>query len=309
LTPACLAAILEPDKEDVHRGRRLALVTWRRRGAALGVGVGKEPGVAEGQDDYYAERREALEQRFRALPSAGTDDYWRVIEQATAAEALPLEVLGRCLRERLSAGMDAEGERIFVVIMRRIQPQTQTWARRIAGRSRSGRGLGIAEDLEQECYMAVWEDLVDAGPTFLLEDFSHALLRIQQHVAHDVMEKEGEWQRRGVTHPTRVPRRETDSIEAQPLDTNSLPLADTLPDQAALAAFAYRELCDDLTTTLAALNQETLQLLYDLYWRGLTQQEIAEQLHVTDRTIRNRLSRALECLRRLYLGSEEEHRG
>ena len=77
---------------------------------------------------------------------------------------------------------------------------------------RSGMKSQIQEDLEQECYIKLWEELADDGPTFLLENFTFAFGRLRRHVAHDMMEQAGEWQRRGVERPTRIPRSEMDSL-------------------------------------------------------------------------------------------------
>lgn len=285
----------------------LYMIACQRYGAITFHGrvlMVKERGVEEG----YGERRAALERRFRALPPAGSASYWRAIEYVSPADALPLEVLGLCLRERLAAGAHDDADRIFTVILQRIQSRVQRWAQCIAGQSRRGKGLQIAQDLEQECYLALWKELVDDGPTFLLENFLHTLGRIEQHVAHDVMQKEGEWIRPSVAHPTRVPRRETESIEAHVQAAEGMSVAYQFSDPAADRAFEQAEI-SDLPDLLGKLQPEERCLIYDVYWRGLTQQEIAGQLSVADRTVRNRLLRALGHLRRLYLGSEEDDRG
>jgi RNA polymerase sigma factor (sigma-70 family) len=174
----------------------------------------------------------------------------------------------------------------------------------------------LAEDLEQLCYVAVWNALVQDGPTFLLEAFMHTLRSVQQHVAHLEMEQLGEWKRPGVTTPTRVPSGEMQRLEAGPgaglgggagarTDTGETSAATDVEDPTAADAFEGIERTSDIDAVLSTLDPDDRLLVYDVFYRDLTQQQIAEHLHVTDRTVRNRLTRIVQLLRTRYLGGEE----
>jgi RNA polymerase sigma factor (sigma-70 family) len=262
--------------------------------------------VGNNQDDTFAVRRAELDGQFHALPPVGTGEYWRSIEGASDRQAMPLEVLTRCFRERNAVGAVADAERIFNVILRRVQSPVQQWAWAIAGRARSGMKAQLREDLEQECYMKLWEELASDGPTFLLENFAHALNRLRQHVAHDVMERAGEWQRRGVERPLRIPRSRTDSLQAEPQGEDEVPLGEQLADASAQDAFDRADL-SDLLALLMTLPSDQRIIVHDRFWGGRSQEETAAQLGISDRMVRYRLKTILRELGVRYRGTEEDN--
>lgn len=261
--------------------------------------------MADQQDDDFARRRAELDDQFQRLPRPGTTDYWQSIERPTAEGTLPLEVLARCLRERARAGANADAARIYEVILGRVQRHTAAWAGKIASHA-GAAAPQLAQDLQQECYLALWAELVANAKTFLHEAFMHALDSIERHVAHTVMRRAGIWTRRDVKIPRRVPRRATTSLDAPRDDGEGTPAGVDVPDPAASDAFAEVERRSDLETWLAPLSADERQLLYDCLERDLTQAQVAARLGVTDRTVRNRLDRIYARLRALYRG-EEEH--
>jgi hypothetical protein len=193
--------------------------------------LAKGSGVEDDQDDAYASRQRELERQFHALPPASELEYWHLIEGANAQRILPLEVLARCFHERIAAGALADGERIFKVIWRRVQSQVGRWAWAIADRARSGMKQQLREDLEQECCVKLWEELRRNGPTFLLQHFATAFVRLRQHVARDMMEKAGEWPRADVERPTRILRDQMDSLQAQSDGEDGMSLDEQLPER------------------------------------------------------------------------------
>lgn len=262
----------------------------------------------DNQGGVYAARRAELDAQFRALPRAGSAEYWHRIENTDGGGVPPLEVLARCFRERHAAGAGAEGERIFESMVRRVQRSIDIWAWRIARHARGDAQRQLKEDLEQECHMTLWEDLTDGGPTFLLENFAHALTRLQQHVAHDMMEKAGEWQRPGTATPTRVPRREIDSLQGEPIRDDEDPIADRLSDPAAEQAFERADL-SDLRDLVTKLPPEHRDLILDRFWRGFSQEELAGERDITPRTVYNRLKTILRQVGVRYAGDEGDERG
>jgi RNA polymerase sigma factor (sigma-70 family) len=268
----------------------------------------KESGVQDTQDDPYAPRRAQFEAQFQALPPTGGDDYWRRIEEPIAEQRLPLEVLARCLRERHAAGAVGDADRVLNVIWLQVQPQVRKWSRDVAGMARSGMKPELREDLEQECFIKLWQELndVDDGDDeiFLLTYFEIAFLRLRQHVAQDVMKKAGEWQRPGVDKPTRIPTDAIDSIQATSEREGDFPLDDQLEDMAAQAPFRQAEL-SDLFEKVRALPEDQRTAIIDRFWKGLSQDETAAKLGITPRMVRYLLRKALRELGEQYGAGEE----
>jgi RNA polymerase sigma factor (sigma-70 family) len=266
----------------------------------------KESGVENQQDDTYAVRRAELDRQFRMLPPVGTDAYWRSIDGAGAQQALPLEVLARCFRDRDGAGAVTDADHIFDVIWRRVQSPVQRWTWAIASRARSGMKAQLQEELEQECYIKLWEELASDGPTFLLEGFTFAFGRLRQHVAQDVMEREGEWQRRGVKQPTRIPRSYMDSSQAKPAGEDEAPLVELVADASVQDAFDRAEL-SDLLALVMTLPPDQRMIILDRFWEGRPQEETAAKLGISDRMVRYRMKTILRELGVRYRGAEEDH--
>lgn len=262
--------------------------------------------VVEGeQDDYLAARQADFEQQFQALQAAGTAAYWQCVE-TTGAGALPLEVLSRCLRERLRAGARQDAERIFDVIIPHARKTIQFWTKIFDSQTPGGINQEVAEDLASECYFALWRELANAPETFLLKGFHKGLNRIVHHVAHIFLEQEGVWQRKWVKKPTRIPVTEQDSIDLsrdEENDTGQVSLADP---RSLLSG--EEDVRIDIEEFLAQLDPKSRQMIFGYYYAGYTQREIAKWFHITDRTVYDHIKRILDELRK-YLGGEEEQRG
>jgi RNA polymerase sigma factor (sigma-70 family) len=261
--------------------------------------------VAHDLPDPYAARRAALEAQFAALPLVGTLAYWQAIERTDGADTLPLEVLARCVRERHTHAV-VDAERVYAIIMRRIDPAVRRWAVEVTHKSPSGRRSELEMDLAQESFWELWQELISKGPTFLLENFAFAFSRIRQHVAMDVMQRAGEWTRRGVLRPSRIPRGHMLSLEAERAGEHEMPLADTLADPNAQRPFDLVD-ASDLLAEVRLLPPSERMIVLHLICGGMTQAEVATMLGVTDRTVRNQVTRIVTKLRRLYLGLEEDN--
>lgn len=260
--------------------------------------------MGDEQDTRYAARQAEIERAYADLPTAGTPAYWQALEGAQGA-ALPLETLVRCYREREAAGEPQQAERIYGLVLGRSEGSTQYWARKVARQAPAHARHDLEEQLENDCYADLWKVMSDPKQAFILVNFRHMLECIQDHVMHAVMQQEGYWKRRGVGTPTRVPRKLTERLDRPPRDTDEPDaVAVTVADPAAEQAFDWIDLAADVDALLAALSPEDRALVHDLYWRGLSQDEIADALGVTDRTIRNRRDRIMALLRRLMGGEE-----
>lgn len=260
--------------------------------------------MQDNQDDAYAPRREELETQFNALQPVGSGEYWQRIEAENTAQRLPLEVLARCLRERYAAGIQRDAERIMNVIWRQVQPKVHQWSLQKANYSRSGMKPQLQEDLEQECLFKLWQELVEDNPSFLLENFRVGFLRLRQHVAQSVMEKAGEWQRRGVDNPTRIPRSVMDSLQAKSDNEGEFSLDEQLVDEHAQAPFDRVDV-SDLLEKVRSLPDNQRTVILDRFWEGLTQEETAAKLGISTRMVRYLLKKALRELGVDYGGGEE----
>ncbi|HEV2237606.1 MAG TPA: RNA polymerase sigma factor [Ktedonobacterales bacterium] len=263
--------------------------------------------MAHDQQDAYAPRRAALEARFAALPPAGTAAWWQAVERTAGPEALPYEVLARCYRARLAIAA-GDTERILTAIMLRSGPSVRRWARLTAAKAPSGQRAEVATDLEQECYLKLWQELEQPEKRFIVENFGAALVRLQQHVAHDLMLKAGEWQRSGVRQPQRVPTSQTQSLQAEPATDDTVPRGATPADPHAQDELDRVDL-SDLLDFVRRLPEEQRAVIEATYWQQRTQAEIAAEHGVTERTVRNWLVAALRDLRLRYRGGEEDDRG
>ena len=284
--------------ESAETGERL--VTTRLAAILKGWGVGDK------YDEMYTQRRAALDARFRALLPAGDAAYWRHIEGAGAEPSLPLEILVRCTRERITAGAMNDAQRIFTVIMLRIQSSLGQRAWKVAQQARSGMKPQLRDELEQDFYEKLWKELAADGPTFLEEHFATAFERLFQHVAHDAMERAGEWRRPGVEQPTRIPRSETESIEARPKGEDEVPLVEQMADTSVDHAFDQAEL-SDLLALVMSLPEDQRTIILDRYWHERSQEDTAKTLDISERTVRNRLKQILRELRLRYQGGEENN--
>jgi hypothetical protein len=251
----------------------------------------------------YAARRAALARQYDELPSAGTAAWWRRIEGPLPAGAEPLarEVLARCVLERAEAGRLEDAQRVITVLFRRIGKDVRVWARRCGA---CARGM-LDEDLQQECYAALWEELTTPGETFFTVHFGHTLRRLQQHVGQAVLLREGLWIRPGVAKPDRVPVKKRVSLETVPLadaaDDDPLPLADVR----AQAPFDAADL-SDLVALAADLPPRDRTLIYSLFWCDETPDVAAQRLKVkAARTVYYRLASIGERLRVQYGNGEE----
>lgn len=301
-TPILVAAT----RPSRHPGAFLARRTPRGWTPRLADPYVKESGVGAEQGDQYAARRADLERQFQSLPAAGTTEYWRRIEQTADGIALPLEVLARCARERIQAGAGDHAARVVERILLLIQTTVQSRVHTTAHRSASGQKHELAQEMEQECYMQLWRELRDPEPTFLCEHFMHALKRLMDHVEHSFMESNGFWKRRNVETPNRVPANEQDSLNKPIASGEQHTIGDNLSDTAAESEYERVDMETDVEELLTALSPEDREMIRDLYWRDLTQEQVAERLDVTDRTVRNRLERIIKRLRKDYAGGEED---
>ncbi|MFI5273795.1 MAG: RNA polymerase sigma factor [Ktedonobacterales bacterium] len=265
--------------------------------------------MGDEEEARFAEQQAELDQRFAGLPAPGSAGYWQAVAGTEIVEPPPLEVLARCFRERDAAGRRDHADRLFELIQGRVQQMTQAWAKRIVRFVPAHSRNDLADELESDCYFELWQALRNPEQRFILKNFTHVLRWVQDHAAHARMQSEGYWKRPSVETPNRIPRGLTDSLDRPPArQPDAAAAVQPLPDPVAASAFIQVEQAADIQRLLAQLSPEDRALVYDLYWAGLSQQEVAARLGKTDRTVRNYITRILAKLRLLAGQGEEDDR-
>jgi len=253
----------------------------------------EERRVEQEQDARFAQRRAALQQRFAALPAPGTPAYWSALADST----LPMEVLVRCLRNHQAANDRVATDRIFELVLSRMQTGDAAWAAYITRVAGPAQAAEMAKELRQELHAALWRELTRAR-RFIEENFQAVLARLRQHVAHPYMQQEGLWIRKDVTKPERVPRQLVESLTPPATEEVGVASSAVQPaDPQAEAAFDMVELAEEVQDLLDVLPPQLREQLWRTFAGGQTQAELAAHFDVTDRTIRLRHEKALGLLR------------
>jgi len=257
----------------------------------------------------YAERRAQLERTFSSLPPAGSQAYWEALNAPTAdGHGIPLEVLARCWRAWYGDYRSSESDQVFEIIIGRVEHHIDAWANRITFKTPAARASGLKEDLKQECYMQLLQDLASAK-AFLFENFISTLTHIEQHVAHAVMEREGIWPRTGVRQPSRTPTSQIDSLNEMATPNTLETREARIADPAAEAHLRGVETLADLDAALSQLTPEQRALYYRAYQEDLPQTQIADELGITTRAVRYQLDAIKRTLRALLADPDDAPTG
>lgn len=266
------------------------------RSATRGYGPGKERRVG---DEPVSDRNAAIESQFRQLPAIGSPEYWARLEDVAPGTRLPLEVLARCVRERLEAGRRDQAERVYGLLWDRIQRSTRGHIRRRV----EGAGhdtVGLTEDILQECAIGLWRDLAAEGPTFLTRGLWRRLKFMTQNAITQRLIEEGLLTRQGVKTPTRPPREGVDSLDRTAGPDDDRRRADLIPDPAGEDSYNWVATVEEIEALLAPLTASERLLIENEFTGELTQKQIGERLGgITDRAVRMRLEALRAKLRAL----------
>lgn len=248
------------------------------------------------RDVGVEQRRDMLVSLFQTLPRYASYEFW----QAMAIPEMPLEVIVRCLRQA-EARTDLSGrDRLLEIIIHRTQVANETWARHVAY-SAMGYGMhdtqAIAADIYADLCERIVRALLDSRRLFWEENFVHCLYYERKHVYAAWSVREGLQQSSCVSRGVRVPRALVSSLEWLMDRASAENEAIDVEDARAQRHLADCETSDLLWYVLRLpLACKAVVLLY--FWEGYAVQEVAQLLGVTDRTVRNRLRKACELLRR-----------
>ena len=247
-----------------------------------------------------AKRRAIIATQFQTIPTYGSAEFWDRIEESQSKMALPMEVLVKCVRVAISREDNAGKNCIFEMIFRRTQNTNEYWSRHVLGRMHltSEEQSIYAHDLYADLCECVIRAILDCRRQFWEENFQHCLSFERKHVYQSFMTREGRWlsQHTSDSNTRRIPRSLIASLD-QPVryadgEKGEMEIVD---EQAQQAFFAVEQ--RDLPLLILDLPEKLKSVIWLLFWEGRTEKNVARILGISDRTVRNRLQKALNLLR------------
>ncbi len=253
----------------------------------------------EGRAMALARHRTHLAQLYTALPTYGSTAYWRSIEEPDIHRALPLEIIVKCIRASVVRGDTVGRKRTFEILFRRIAISNQLWANNVlkARHFATGEQAVFVNDLYADICECVMRAVIDPNRLFWEENFLHCLSFERRHVYETFMQQEGRWIYSREKKGDRVPHRLIASID-QPEQRSdaesSMPLLEDEMARNALLAVEH----SDVPRLIVSLPDRLKAVVLLIFWEDRTEKDTARILGITDRTVRNRLKRALRLLYR-----------
>jgi RNA polymerase sigma factor (sigma-70 family) len=155
-----------------------------------------------------------------------------------------------------------------------------------------------AHDLYADLCERVIRAIHDSKRLFWEENFQHCLCFERKHVYQAFMTREGRWytQDANESGTRRIPRSLIGSLD-QPVqhangETWEMEIVDEQAQQALLSVEEH-----DLPLLILNLPEKLKPVIWLLFYEGRTEKNVARILGVSDRTVRNRLQKALILLR------------
>lgn len=245
-------------------------------------------------EEVLAERQALIVQVFHALPLGDSPAFWQALREWET----PLEVVVRCLR--LALDDEQRRERLLEIIFSRLYKANQNWAQ-IALKNLpllDGERDAIANDLCADLYENLFKALLDPTRYFWEESFLHCLYFERKHAYQEFLIREGYWKNARTRLGTRVPRALLERFDPPaPLFVaeNYEPL--NIVDEEAQRLFEAL-VNDEVLHLVLALPERLKAVILLRFWEERTEQEAAQILGVTDRTVRHRTFIATKLLRK-----------
>jgi RNA polymerase sigma factor (sigma-70 family) len=245
-------------------------------------------------------RRAVLSTAFQALPAYGSAEFWRLVEESQLKLTLPLEILVKCARVAIGQEDSTSRNRIIEMIFRRTQGANEYWSRQVLNRvhlTSEERGM-FAHDLYADLCERVIRAIMDTKRLFWEENFQHCLCYERKHVYQAFMTREGRWYNQHANDAVsrRVPHSLIGSLDQPVQHSNGESWEMDIEDERAQQALLSVEQ-HDLPLQILNLPEKLKPVIWLIFWEGRTEKNVANILGVSDRTIRNRLHKALKLLR------------
>lgn len=250
------------------------------------------------------QRRIALANLYDTLPGYGSDAYWHAVEQPDLSQALPLEVLVRCVRIAIVYGDIVGRNRVIEIMIQRTQATNEYWANHAFAHIdlQADERKTLTCDLYADLCERLIRMLIDPQRSFWEENFQHCLRFERKHVFQAFMTREGRWtNRRGnvgmpLTGTRRVPRILIESLERFAQNANGEVSQLDIEDERVQRELSAIERTDLLRLVLQLPEKLRLVVLL-IFWEGRSEKDTAQILAITDRSVRNRLHEASKILR------------
>jgi RNA polymerase sigma factor (sigma-70 family) len=186
------------------------------------------------------------------------------------------------------------------MIFRRTQGANEYWSRQVLNRIQlpSDERCMFAHDLYADLCERVIRAIMDSKRLFWEENFQHCLCYERKHVYQAFMTREGRWynQQANDAVSRRVPHSLIGSLDQPVQHSNGESWEMDIEDERAQQALLSVEQ-HDLPLLILNLPEKLKPVIWLIFWEGRTEKNVANILGVSDRTIRNRLHKALKLLR------------
>lgn len=248
------------------------------------------------QSVTFVERRATLEQYYISLPEYASCAFWPAIESIDT----PLEVLVRCFRVAHLYEDYPSRDRLFTIIVKRVQGITEYWAKTVLRTLRVSEDehVVMVGDLCADFYECLLRALLDDKRHFWEEHFLHCLRLERKHVYKAFMMREGYWHDKQVKRSNRIPRavvlRFDASYRQNYGDEDNGYTLDIEDEQAQRQLHTIEH--TEVLEIIQSLPPKFKTVVLLIYWEGLSEKETAALLGITDRTVRNRIKQALRIL-------------
>ncbi len=257
--------------------------------------VEESMGVFENDNEVglRVERDKASALLHDILSAYGSPAFWDSIN----ATKVPLEVLAQVIQDGAISCDKRAQHRLFEIICERTRVSNEMWASsRLSAAARAQGELdSLVHDLCADLHVGMYQSLVCKKRGDWGEDFLRCLRYERKHVLHSFMYREHLWQAPNVKRGMRIPRSHMISIDHK-RDTDGYSTVFDIEDGEAQMMMRCVELSDVRQCVLAIPFR--LQVIIQLiFWGGQSRKEAAQALHISDRTVRNRLQEAYKLLR------------
>jgi DNA-directed RNA polymerase specialized sigma24 family protein len=186
------------------------------------------------------------------------------------------------------------------MILSRTQGANEYWSRQILSRMHitSEERSMCAHDLYADLCERVIRAIYDSKRQFWEENFHHCLCFERKHAYQAFMTREGRWynQYAHESGTRRIPRSLIGSLDQPVQHANGESWEMDIVDEHAQKALLSVEQ-HDFPLLILDLPEKLKAVIWLIFWEGRTEKYAANVLGVSDRTVRNRLHKALGLLR------------